>query len=265
MTTTPYELDADTALERVGDGRYRGEMTDRWTVAAGPNGGYVAAFALRAALMESAFPDPLTMTVHYLARPIAGPAEVHVEVLRLGRGHTTLALRLVQEEIKAAALVTLGRLRSAGPHDFAPERPDLGPPPAEAIRLGDGVMESTLWQRLDLRVGDEAALWYGRTEPGEAATGGWTRLRDGRPTDALAVPLFLDCWPPAVFSRTLEPSPTGAPTLELTVHWRGAVGPGWHQARFSTQLVAGGYMDERGELWTEDGRLVAESCQFARY
>jgi len=76
---------------------------------------------------------------------------------------------------------------------------------------------------------------------------------------------LCDCWPPAVFSRTMQPSPTGAPTLELTIHWRDRPGVGWHYARFETRLVAGGYMDEDGEVWSEDGRLVAQSRQFARY
>ena len=205
------------------------------------------------------------MSVHYLARPTAGPTDVFVESLRVGRGHTTLEFRLAQDEVKAAGLVTLGRLRPASEHDFAPPAPDFGAPPDEALPLDTGPMDSSLWHRLDRRIGDEGDAFFNRTTPGEAFTGGWTRLHDGRPTDALAVPLFLDCWPPAVFSRTMAPSPTGAPTLELTVHWRGAIGGGWHNARFTTRLVAGGYMEENGELWTPDGRLVAESRQFARY
>ena len=93
---------------------------------------------------------------------------------------------------------------------------------------------------------------------------GHASLTGGRP-DALAVPVLLDCWPPAVFGRTLEPTASGAPMLELTVHWRDRPGPGWHRTWFETRLVAGGYMDESGELWNDDGRLVAESRQLARY
>lgn len=267
MTEPSYELDVDTALRRLADGRYEGTVTDRWTVAGGPNGGYVAALALRGVLAESVLPDPLTMTVHYLARPVTGPIDVLVETLRVGRGHTTLSVRLVQDEVKAAGLVTLGRLRAPTDHDFAPDPPDFGAGPNEAVALLErpGMDGASLWGRLDRRVGRPGDVMFLRDEPGEAFTGGWTRLADGRPADALCVPLFLDCWPPAVFSRTMVPSPTGAPTIELTVHWRQRLGPGWHNARFTTRLVAGGYMDEEGELWSEDGRLVADSRQLARY
>lgn len=266
MSVPPFELDADTALERIGHGHHRGTVTDRWTVGGGPNGGYLAAFALRGVLNESAHPDPLSMTVHYLARPAPGPADLFVETLRVGRGHTTLSFRLVQKgEINAAGLVTLGRHRGAGPHDFAPRPSEAGVAPEDSVRLLPSDAPGSLWERLDLRVSRPEDVFYLRVMPGEATTGGWTRLADGRPADALAVPLFLDCWPPAVFSRTLQPLPAGAPTLELTVHWRDRVGPGWHRTRFHTRLVSGGYMDENGELWTDDGRLVAESRQLARY
>ena len=104
-------------------------MTDRWTIGAGLNGGYVAAFGLRAAVSESTQPDPLSMTVHYLDRALPGPAEVFVETLRIGRGHTTLAFRVVQADLKAAGIVTFGRHRQPGPHDFSPPAPEPGPDP----------------------------------------------------------------------------------------------------------------------------------------
>jgi acyl-CoA thioesterase len=206
------------------------------------------------------------MTVHFLARPVPGPADVFVETLRVGRGHSTLAFRLGQSEIETAGIVTFGRRREPHPEDFGPPSPEADLAPEDSLRLPSTRLPvSTLWQRLDLRVSKPEDVYWFRETPGEAATGGWTRFADGRPADALAVPLFLDCWPPAVFGRTLQPPPSGSPTLELTVHWRGAVGPGWHRTRLHTRSIAGGYMDENGELWTDDGRLVAESRQLARY
>ena len=43
------------------------------------------------------------------------------------------------------------------------------------------------------------------------------RFADGRPLDTVAVPLFMDSWPPPMFATFLG---GGAPTLELTVQWR---------------------------------------------
>lgn len=271
MTTTKYELDQDTALTLAGtapDGRerrYGGEITDRWTVAAGPNGGYVAAFALAGVLAASPLPVPLTMTVHYLSRPVPGHAEVVVELLREGRGHATLGFRLVQDEIRAAGLATLGRYREPGPHDFAPRPSEVAASPEESTRLESLVVRGSLFERLDQRAPSRHDVFFLRDGPGDAVTGGWTGFADGRPVDELAVPVLLDCWPPAVFSRSMDPVRSGAPTIELTVHWRNRPGPSWHRTRFETRMVAGGYMDESGELWSEDGALVAESRQLARY
>ena len=63
----------------------------------------------------------------------------------------------------------------------------------------------------------------------------------------------------------MRPQFVGAPTLELTVHWRNRVRTDWHYAAFETRTLAGGYVDEEGELWSSDGTLIAASRQLARY
>jgi hypothetical protein len=270
-----FELDVDTALSPLGGGRYAGDLVERWNVGIGPNGGYLAVFCLRGVLASSDLPDPLSMTIHYLSRPAPGRAEVHVTPMRVGRGHATFRFDLVQvgeegeeaPEIRATGLVLVGRLREAGPLDFAPPAPDVPPPDrSSAVRRNSALNEAmSLWGRLETRIARVDDIFFHRTEPGEARTGGWTRLADGRPSDAMCVPLFLDSWPPAVFSRTMTPDAAGAPTLELTVHWRNRVVPGWLYATFETRILAGGYVDETGELWSEDGELVGMSRQLARY
>ena len=267
-----FELDLDTTLSPLGDGRYSGRLVERWNVGIGMNGGYLAAFCLRAVLASSPLPDPLTMTIHYLSRPEAGDVEVQVTPMREGRGHATYRFDLLQGDgdetvIRVTGLVLTGRLRAAGPLDFVPAPPDVALPEASsAVKpMSAGSEAVALWGRLEQRVAKADDVFFLRTEPGEARTGGWTRLADGRPADALCVPLFLDCWPPAVFSRTMKPDGAGAPTLELTVHWRNRVDPGWLYARFVSDQLAGGYVDEKGELWSSGGVLVAESRQLARY
>lgn len=265
---TGFELDVDTFLSPTSQGRYSGELSERWNVGVGMNGGYLAVFCLRAVLAESTLPDPLSMTVHFLSRPRPGPAEVHLRALRLGRGHATYSFDLVQgSDIRVTGLALTGRRRQAGRLDFAPSRP-LGPGPDESTPLSRCLQpggHAPLWDRLETRVASPDDVFFLRSEAGQASTGGWTRLGDGRPTGALCVPLFLDCWPPAVFSRTMRPDAAGAPTLELTVHWRNWVPTGWLRARFHSGQFAGGYVEEDGELWSQDGSLVAQSRQLARY
>lgn len=260
-----FELDEDTALARRGEGRFQGRVTGRFDVGAGPNGGYLAGLLLRALMEESPLPDPLTMSVHYLSRPSRGACEVLVAPYRLGSGHATLAARLVQEgETRCASLCTLGRWRRPSPGDFQPPPPAVpGPHQCRPVRrVGE---DPPLWERLETRVADPGLVFNMREGPGEAVAGGWARLADGRATDAIAVPLLLDSWPPAVCNRTMEGDRSGAPTIEYTVHWRDRAASDWCYARLETRALKGGYIDEDGQLWDEAGRLVAESRQLARY
>ena len=255
------EFDDDTALTRAGDGVLHGTVTGRWHIGTGPNGGYIAAIMARAVMAESPFPQPLTMTVHFVDRPEPGPVRVTVDKVRVGRSHATLSSRMEQDRPVAVALTTVGRFRPDEPESIQAGPPSY-PPPAECISgKGPVIPGMTFRDRFAMRVASADDLVFLRGAPGPARTGGWTRLVD-RPLDSLAVPLFMDAWPPAMFSTFLG---GGAPTLELTVHWRAEPATEWHLAMFRSRYLSGGYVEEDGELWDEDGRLIALSRQLARF
>jgi hypothetical protein len=99
---------------------------------------------------------------------------------------------------------------------------------------------------------------------GEAAlTGGWLRFLDGRPIDVPAAAMLTDAWWPAVWSR-LRQVPR-APTMDLTIHFRRPLPePGERVlALFRSRLGVDGFVDEEGELWSPDGRLLVQSRQLA--
>ena len=74
----------ETAIERVGENHYRGELHAGWRVGAVPNGGYVMAIAGRALREVLPHKDPLTVNAFYLAPTALGPIDCHVEVLGSG-------------------------------------------------------------------------------------------------------------------------------------------------------------------------------------
>ena len=56
----------------------------------------------------------------------------------------------------------------------------------------------------------------------------------------------------------------GAPTLDLTIHFRAPVASGeWVLADYRSRFSAGGVWEEDGELWAPDGTLLAQSRQLA--
>ena len=255
------EFDDDTALRRDGD-TWHGEVTPRWHIVAGPNGGYIASFPLRAMLDASPFPDPLSLTTHYLQRPVVGPTSVRATVTHAGRAHAFLQARMEQEHgVVATALGIFGTHRVDEPESIEARMPSLPAPdetPPIPPREGPGF---EFVHRFDYRVpADEHERFWAPT-PSSPEVRGWVRLVD-RDLDALAVPLFMDCFPAAVFGSH---GPALVPTLELTVHWRSKPHTPWHAGEFRTRFVMGGYLEEDGLLWGEDGCLVAQSRQLARF
>ena len=59
------DLSVDTRIEGE-NGRYRAQLRDEWRVW-GPNGGYPAAIALRAAGAEARIPRPVAFAAHFVA------------------------------------------------------------------------------------------------------------------------------------------------------------------------------------------------------
>ena len=256
-------LDDDTRLETIGPGRFRGEITDRWSVRT-PNGGYLASYVTRALMHESPVADPVALNVHYVAPAQPGPATFEVEVLRAGRSHATLQARLFQGELVAVALATFGRRRDGGRELLNMTMPVIPPPEECSPRVKAGVRGSmTIGLRFDDRLPPDGHPEIGGEGGGTATAGGWKRMRD-RELDNLAVPLFLDAWPPSIWGAT-EAVAGFAPTIDLTVHWRATPRLPWHLAWFKTAELRGGYLVEDGELWGSDGTLVAQSRQLARF
>ena len=90
----------------------------------------------------------------------------------------------------------------------------------------------------------------------------WLRLDPPRVLDHLALTTLSDGWMPAAFSKLGRPF--GAPTVDLTIHFRAPVPCGdWVLADYRSRFSAGGAWEEDGELWAVDGTLLAQSRQLA--
>jgi acyl-CoA thioesterase len=251
-----HPLDADTALEALTPTRWRGEITDRWWVVRGPFGGYVATFLTRAIMTAVGDPArrPRSLTIHYIEAPKAGPVEVRASIERSGRSATTLSLRLVQDGAPVAlALGSCAAWRDGEPEwaDAAPE----APPPDSCERLARVDPMPGFLDRFEIRPVQPILA-------GEARNLAWLRLDPPRPLDHLGLTALSDGWMPAAFSKLGRPF--GAPTVDLTIHFRAPVPSGdWVLADYRSRFSAGGTWEEDGELWGEDGTLLAQSRQLA--
>ena len=122
-------FDADTAVAPLGGNRFGAEMSERWWVGRGPNGGYVAAVVLRAILAATGEArPPRSLTVHYPRAPKAGPVELVVEIEREGSRASFVSARMEQGgEVQATALAVLSEDWAEGGFTEL-EMPDAGEP-----------------------------------------------------------------------------------------------------------------------------------------
>lgn len=262
----PSRFAIDTAVRNVGGGCFAADIAPSWWILRGPNGGYLAAIVARAVLaeVEGTGQRLRSLTLHYLRVPDAGPCCVHAVVERRGRTLTSFSIRVMQGD----RLVILGLAATAvdrpGPSFADLALPDVAPPqdppPPVAHPVDAPVIPMRDHYEMQPRLGPDRAS--GETID-EAVTGGWIRLADPDDVDDVVVAALADAWAPAVFSRV--PDPLGVPTIDLTIHFREEPPrrPDWTFVRFRSRHAAGGYVEEDGELWSSDGRLLAQCRQLA--
>ena len=254
-----------TAVEPIGAHLYRSVLDDDWWVVRGPNGGYVAAIMLRAILSEVSDPSrpPRSLTLHYLAPPAPGPAEIEVTVERSGRSLASVSARMYQGG--RPLVLALAALSSPWPRnrDFTdavpPEVAPLGetvPRPPEAL--------PPIAHRFEFQLGIGGPPFRAGDE---ALTGGWIRLVEPAAVDACVVAALTDAWFPAAFVRL--DAPAALPTVDLTIHFReelplaGAAPGDWSIGVFRSRHARDGFVEEDGEIWSPEGVLLAQSRQLA--
>ncbi len=278
----PSRFALDTTATPLGSGRYAARVDPGWWIERGPNGGYVAALILRAVTAEVADPERRlrSFTVHYLAPPAEGEVEVEVTVERQGRSMTSASARLVQD----------GRLLALAVGAFSTSRPSiefctlvmpeveppeaLGPMPTRDETTGAAVgpvMRQRYEQRWALgplpfiaaatrRSAVAGSAWPDRA--GRRRRRPWFRRGSGADPHLLVA--MADAWMPPVFGLVTQP--IAVPTIDLTVHLRDpkpvAVDE-WVLVVFRSTVASDGFIEEDGELWSRDGRLLAQSRQLA--
>ncbi|MAT91324.1 MAG: hypothetical protein CME59_01855 [Halioglobus sp.] len=255
------QFDSDTAVERVQDNLYRGEVAEGWRVGSVPNGGYLLAIAGRALGQALPHADPLSVNAFFLAPADLGPIECRIEVLRVGGSTSFAEAGLYQSgELKVkvtAAYTDLDALQ--GENWTAVQRPAC--PPWDACEASP--QKGLEFRKLaELRLVSGRQVFTERRADGSGEFLGWLAHGDGADADALSLLMFADAMPPPVFTVL---GPVGwVPTVEITVQVRARPAPGPLLARVSCRHLTRGVVEEDGEIWDSAGNLVAISRQTAK-
>lgn len=255
-----------TAVTALGEGRHTAVVDPAWATPRGPNGGYLAALVLRAMLAElrDGAKAPRSLTCHFLRPPEAGPVDIAVTVEREGRAVSTLSARMTQDDAPCILAVGAFGVELDTALDYADlHMPDV-PPADEVEPVADREDLPPIARRMEVRPVLGPPAFSGADV---ALTGGWIRTREPTPADAAAICQYADAWIPAPFARL--DAPVGAPTIDLTVHFRRALplagadplAPVLLQVASTTS--AEGYFEEDTAIWAADGTLIAQSRQLA--
>jgi acyl-CoA thioesterase II len=266
-------LDDDTAVAPVGDGRYEAVLTEDWNIW-GPNGGYLAAVALRAAGAHSSLdrPRPASLQCHFLGVAAFAPVQLDVTVLRGARRAEALRVSMSQEgqPVLEALVWTVGEGLDGMDHVGAsmpdvpvwsecPPLADMLPPDYKRHRFADNVEERWLepFVPFDVRPASEPEFLV------------WVRLRPEPAFDdpfvdggRLAVLVDTFQWPAAARGHDGATLDYVAPSLDLTCQFhRPAPASEWLLVEARSPLAADGLVAGTSRVWDEAGRLVASGSQ----
>jgi acyl-CoA thioesterase len=235
-------------------------LSDAWEIW-GPNGGYLAAIALRAAGRCAEIPRPASFYCHFLSSPGFDEVELTVELLKRGRRSESLAVRMTQggRQVLYAPVRTAADAPGYGHQE--PSAPAVTPPEASPPfhRLKGGQPIFKFWSNLSCRRPElsEAA------EPAAAVIREWVRFEptacfDDLFIDAARPLILLDTfgWP-AVYQK-YRGSDYIAPNLDISVNFHQFVaGSEWLLIDHECPVAADGLLGASGRVWSADGHLVA--------
>ncbi len=268
------DLDVDTRLEG-GDGRWTISLSPEWEIW-GPCGGYIAALLLRAAGAHSAFPRPITLFAHFLGVARFEPVELVAETLQAGRRSQSIRVSMTQDgrPISQAMVWTAAAPDGREGIEYDWTTPPDVPGPEGLATMDDlrpDVPRFPFWNNLE----DRPIDWLGpdrweRERPLAPTMQSWFRFRptavfDDPFVEAARVAMICDLlgWPSVV--RALEPGLEEqwiAPNLDLSVTFHQPPG-GSEFLLLDAQapIAAGGTVGGWGQVWSEDGRLLASCSQ----
>jgi acyl-CoA thioesterase len=201
------------------------------------------------------------VTTNYVNAPTIGPAEIDVQVRRIGRGASFVHVALRENgALTTESLVTLGTIEPEGHLRYQDAQLFDVAPLDECVRSNMGE-EINIMKSVDLRLDPATVGWWRGERSERAEVRGWIRLDDGDSEwDPWSVLFASDAMPPATF-------PIGSsgwvPTLQLSSYVRSVPTSEWLRIRQWCVVIEDGLVDERCEIFDDRGRMVACSSQLA--
>lgn len=253
---------ADTRVEGA-DGVYTATLSRDWEIW-GPNGGYLAAIALRAAGAATPLRRPATFSCQYLSVAEFGSVDLHVRTLRAAKRAAALAVSMTQKgnAILEAIVWVVDAAVQGLEHDVT-RMPAVSAiesiKPYEELQL-EGYPWFPFWRNIETR---EIERLVDRSAPGDPVWRAWVRYRpvatfDDPFVDAARTVVLIDTmsWPAATRAHPF-PMRYLAPSLDVSVQFH-RVDPRseWLLCDSRAPLATGGLIGTQAQVWSQSGHLL---------
>ncbi len=255
-------LDLEDATRVEGEGgRYLARLSEDWEIW-GPNGGYLATFALRAAGKVAQIKQPASFYCHFLSSPAFDAVDINVHVLKQGRRAESFAVEMIQEG-KPILHALVKTAADAPGYSHQHLKAPAVPSPADLEtyqRVGDRKHPAfSFWNNVERRPIDQGTT----EEPTAPVLREWARFR---PTacfedpllDAARALILLDTYGFPAAYRKYKSWEYLAPNLDTSV-WFHHFNPGCEWLLIDHECIVAdhGLMGVSGKVWDTDGRLLA--------
>jgi len=278
ISSSIFEVDtavqlSETIAAKADDLTFKCNLDGKWHIMGNLHGGYLAAIMLRALSQALPHPHPSTVTVFFIRRGKAGPAEVLVNKIKTDGNFSFGEARLVQNGVEIARTVGAFTVLEDNPERnhtaFGVKPPELDP----IDQCVDSVRDKQrfgLFNQVQLLYTPDTRFEMAPTNKGEIKV--WMRLREAQAViDSIALGLLLDSnTPPGhhLAHPSLSNYPdyrTWYPTLGLTMYFRRKPKPNlrlvkgiWH-----SKYLVGRTLEVSGAIWDSDNNLLAQVHQLS--
>jgi acyl-CoA thioesterase len=258
-----HQFDEDIALTLKEHLLFTGTLTDNWSINGNPNGGYLMAILANAMSLKSDKKSTPILTANYISRCVPGKAEVSVETISESNQFNRFQANLFQNgKEKIRAIGTFSDEKDGCFFErFEKSAPDLAPL-EECIQIPP-IPKYTLFNQIDARLEPESAGWMQGRLSEKSEQKGWVKFKNDRPFDIFSIALIADSFPPPVLAS--QGMVAWVPTIEFSINIRRIPETKWLKCVFRTRFINCGLLEEDGEVWDEEGNIVALSRQIAQF
>ncbi len=261
MTQSALNLDRATRVEGD-DGRYVARLSKDWEIW-GPNGGYLATFALRAAGEVAQIQRPASLYCHFLNSPTFDAVQLRVSVLKRGRRAESFSVEMTQGSKPILQALVKTAADAPGYSHQLPAAPDVPPPAAlkndEELRPVEQRPSFSFWDNVERRPIDQSLS----KEPAAPVLREWTRFRpracfDDPFLDAARSLILLDTYGFPAAYRRYRSWEYLAPSLDVSA-WFHRFNPSceWLLIDHECTTADHGLMAVSGKVWDTEGSLLA--------